>query len=205
MLEVDWTKDEGWGTPKIVPYGPVEMATSATALHYGISVHEGITVIENKDDGKLQGFRVDEHLDSLVKSSDHLDMPTFDASELKSCLGDLLQLDKEWAHIKQGEQLYTRIVHFSTDKTLGVRTPQNTKIVAMINPIMLSNRPISLKCSHNVFKNWPLGHGRFRVSGNLGPLIPSVTDAKMNGFDDVLWLLDDYIKEMTILNVFTLI
>ena len=26
----------------------------------------------------------------------------------------------------------------------------------------------------------------------------------MNGFDDVLWLLDDYIKEMTILNVFML-
>ena len=26
----------------------------------------------------------------------------------------------------------------------------------------------------------------------------------MNGFDDVLWLLDDYIKEMTILNVFVL-
>ena len=34
--------------------------------------------------------------------------------------------------------------------------------------------------------------------------MPSVTDAKMNGFDDVLWLLDDYIKEMTILNVFIL-
>ena len=32
--------------------------------------------------------------------------------------------------------------------------------------------------------------------------MPAVTDAKNNGFDDVLWLLDDYIKEMTILNVF---
>ena len=53
-------------------------------------------------------------------------------------------------------------------------------------------------------KNWPLGHGQYRVSGNLGSLVPSVTDAKMNGFDDVLWLLDDYIKEMTILNVFML-
>ena len=41
-----------------------------------------------------------------------------------------------------------------------------------------------------------------RLAGNLGPLVPAVTDAKNNGFDDVLWLLDDYIKEMTILNVF---
>mmetsp|Transcript_3925 Transcript_3925/g.4667 ORF Transcript_3925/g.4667 Transcript_3925/m.4667 type:complete len:219 (-) Transcript_3925:112-768(-) len=96
------------------------------------------------------------------------------------------------------------MVHFSTDSTLGVRTPQATKILVMLNPVLLKEKPISLKCSYNVHKNWPLGHGQFRVSGNLGPLMPSVTDAKMNGFDDVLWLLDDYIKEMTILNVFIL-
>jgi len=74
----------------------------------------------------------------------------------------------------------------------------------MLNPVILKAKPISLKCSYNVHKNWPLGHGAVRISGNLGPLMPSVTDAKMNGFDDVLWLLDDYIKEMTILNVFIL-
>jgi branched-chain amino acid aminotransferase len=38
----------------------------------------------------------------------------------------------------------------------------------------------------------------------MGPLIPSVWDAKSNGFDDVLWLLDDYVKECTVLNVFIL-
>ena len=96
------------------------------------------------------------------------------------------------------------MVHLATDKTLGVRTPHATKILVMLNPVMLKQKPISLKCSYNVNKNWPLGHGQYRVSGNLGPLMPSVTDAKMNGFDDVLWLLDDYIKEMTILNVFML-
>ncbi len=30
-------------------------------------------------------------------------------------------------------------------------------------------------------------------------------DARSNGYDDVLWLLDDYIKEMTVLNVFALL
>jgi branched-subunit amino acid aminotransferase/4-amino-4-deoxychorismate lyase len=38
----------------------------------------------------------------------------------------------------------------------------------------------------------------------MAPLIPYVHDAKQNGFDDVLWMLDDYIKEMTVLNVFVL-
>lgn len=43
-----------------------------------------------------------------------------------------------------------------------------------------------------------MGHGNYRISGNFGPCIPSVTDAKNNGFDDVLWLIDDYVEEMTI-------
>ena len=96
------------------------------------------------------------------------------------------------------------MVHFSTDKTLGVRTSHATKLLVMLNPISLKQKPITLKCSTSINKNWPLGHGDQRLAGNLGPLVPVVTDAKNNGFDDVLWLLDDYIKEMTILNVFVL-
>lgn len=36
----------------------------------------------------------------------------------------------------------------------------------------------------------------------MGPLVPLVQDARANGFDDVLWLMDDYVKECTVLNVF---
>lgn len=35
--------------------------------------------------------------------------------------------------------------------------------------------------------------------------MPYVSGAKSNGFDDVLWLLDDFIQEMTALNVFFLL
>lgn len=47
-----------------------------------------------------------------------------------------------------------------------------------------------------------MGHGSYRISGNFGPIIPSVTDAKNNGFDDCLWLLDDYLEELSIMNIF---
>ena len=181
------------------------MATSATVLHYGVSVHDGISVVQNANTNKLQAFRAKEHMTDFIRSSKHLDLPTFAGKELMDCIKQLVQLDKDWLDVvSEGDQFYTRMVHFSTDSTLGVRTPQATKLLVMLNPVLLKEKPISLKCSYNVNKNWPLGHGKFRVSGNLGPLMPSVTDAKMNGFDDVLWLLDDYIKEMTILNVFIL-
>ena len=51
MLSIDWTKAGGWEAPKIIPYGPIKMQTSATALHYGISVHEGINIVENANSG----------------------------------------------------------------------------------------------------------------------------------------------------------
>jgi branched-chain amino acid aminotransferase len=175
-------------------------------LHYGISAHEGISVVENPKNGTLQAFRAKDHLDAFIESTEHLDMPSFCGDELLNCIKELVKIDKEWLSVVTDEpdQFYARMVHFSTDKTLGVRTSHATKILVMLNPLTLKQRPITLKCSTNVNKNWPLGHGEFRLSGNLGPLVPVVTDAKNNGFDDVLWLLDDYIKEMTILNVFIL-
>lgn len=127
-------------------------------------------------------------------------MPTFDLDELALCLKQLALLEKAWLlESQEPDHLFIRLLHMSTDKTLGVRTPQNTKLVAIVNPVLLMDKDsaISLKCSTDVKRNWPLGHGRYRISGNFGPILPSVTDAKDNGFDDVLWLLDDYVKEMT--------
>ena len=37
-----------------------------------------------------------DHLDAFLASSHHLDMPTFDPSELLACIKQLVQLDKEW-------------------------------------------------------------------------------------------------------------
>lgn len=204
MLTIDWTKENGWEKPQIIPHGPLSIETSATSLHYGISCYEGISVFENKDTGVMQGFRVDDVLDSFAASTEHLDMPEFDGNELKECLKPLIKMDKEWFHwLDEPNQFYTRLMHLSTDPTLGVKTPMKTKIVAYLNPIKMPEKNLSLKCSRST-KSWPLGHGSFRISGNMGPLVPYVQDARSNGFDDLMWMLDDYVKETTTLNVFIL-
>lgn len=101
-------------------------------------------------------------------------MPAFDANELVDCLKPLVKLDRAWIdHYEEPDQFFTRLLHISTDKTLGVRTPQFTKIIAMLNPIQVKSKQLSLKCSSQA-KNWPLGHGSFRISGNMGPLLPLV-------------------------------
>ncbi len=85
---------------------------------------------------------------------------------------------------------------------MGVRTPKSTKLFAILSPNAHKPKDLKVKCGYN--KNWPMGHGAYSISGNFGPLIPVIKDARDHGCDDVLWLLDDYVKEMTILNFFVL-
>ena len=133
-------------------------------------------------------------------------MPAFDTTELLECLKKLVIIDKDWfPELADPSQLYLRLAHISTDEVLGVRTARRTKIFAIVNPTTLKPKTLRLKCTTDVFKNWPPGHGNFRIASNFGPLVPTITDAKNNGFDDVLWTLDGFVKEMTVINVFAVI
>ena len=88
---------------------------------------------------------------------------------------------------------------------LGVKAPKQSQLIAFLNPMRVKQVPRKIVCSQGVIKNWAMGHGAFRVGGNFGSLMPTVSHAKQNGFDDVLWTIDDYVQEMTILNVFFLV
>jgi branched-chain amino acid aminotransferase len=96
MLTVDWDISHGWHKPQILPYGPLTLANTATVLHYGISVYEGMSSCLNKKTGIPQAFRADLHLKSFLESSDHLDMPLFDTTELLGCIKKLVHIDQAW-------------------------------------------------------------------------------------------------------------
>jgi branched-chain amino acid aminotransferase len=126
MMSVDWDHIEGWSKPKIHPYGPLRIPTTATALHYGISVHEGLNIVKNSESGKLQTFRSKDHLDFFQASANHLELPSFNSKEFLKCLGELAKVEKNWIPSHNNEQgsLYARLNHISTDARLGVSIPQ---------------------------------------------------------------------------------
>ncbi|MDB0034707.1 branched-chain amino acid aminotransferase, partial [bacterium] len=47
-----------WCDPRVIPYGPFEIAPGAIALHYGQSVFEGAKAFRH-DDGEIYTFRLD--------------------------------------------------------------------------------------------------------------------------------------------------
>lgn len=62
MLEIDWSVKDGWGKPKIVPYGAFKVPIAATSLHYGLSCIEGMNIIQNRENQESQSFRPEQHL-----------------------------------------------------------------------------------------------------------------------------------------------
>jgi branched-chain amino acid aminotransferase len=96
MLSIDYTEAQGWSKPKIQPYGPFTIATTATSLHYGISCYEGISIVQNAKTSRPQAFRAEDNLKSFEESCDHLDMPKFSTVELLKCIKELVKLDESW-------------------------------------------------------------------------------------------------------------
>ena len=122
-------------------------------------------------------------MEGFKEGSSYNDMPSFfDTKELLKCLGELINLDREWfppqsRDPKNISQLFVRVAHISTENVLGIRTPSKTKIFGIISPTIIRPRPLKLKICPHVYKNWPLGHGACRIGGNIGPLIPYIEDA----------------------------
>lgn len=160
MLTIDYSSATGWQKPQILPYGSLKIPVSATSLHYGISCYEGLNVLKSEKTGAAQAFRPEDTLNQFLDSTNHVDLPLFDPNELLNCIKHLVKIDKSWfPDLEDRGQLYARINHFSTDPMLGVRTPNFSKITAVLSPCALRSHNMSVKCSHNVNKNWPLGHG----------------------------------------------
>ncbi len=203
MFTVEWSFKNGWEAPKIRPYGPLAIPTSATVLHYGISCHEGASICRNKETGKCQGFRLDTTMQDFENVNTYLDLPPFDKNELIDCVKKLVQLDSHWIP-NDDHYLYLRLNHFSMDPTLGVKAAHNTMITGILNPVMFSEHSLRSKCAFRVHRNWPLGHASMRLAGNFGPVLPSLKRIRSNGFNSCIWMVDDYMKELTTMNIFVL-
>ncbi len=91
-----------WQNPEIKPYAPITLDPSASVLHYGQAIFEGMKAYKD-DENKIWLFRPEENFNRLNKSAKRLQIPEFPASYFFEGLTQLLTLDHEW--IKPGEEI----------------------------------------------------------------------------------------------------
>ena len=156
-------------------------------------------------------FRPDKNLDRLEISINRLEMIgghdiSLNKKELLECITQLIKLDEKWIPEGEGYSMYIRPVVIGTHPYLGVAPPSEALLYVITSPVgpyyKGGFQPVRLTADVPFVRAWPGGSGYSKLGANYGPTILASTTASQQGYDQVLWLYDDYITEVGTMNVF---
>ncbi|XP_074427601.1 branched-chain-amino-acid aminotransferase, mitochondrial isoform X3 [Larus michahellis] len=68
MLSVEWSRDGGWGPPRIHPFRDLRLHPATSALHYGVQLFEGMKAFRGEDD-KIRLFRPELNMERMQRSA----------------------------------------------------------------------------------------------------------------------------------------
>jgi branched-chain amino acid aminotransferase len=208
MFRVDY-KDGQWQAPEILPYGPIEMAPSISAIHYGQSIFEGMKAFKNANTGKAQLFRPLENHKRLNKSALRMGMPEIPEELFMLGLQTLIDIDQQWIPTKEGSSLYVRPFMFATDDFVGVRPSSNYSFMIFCCPVN-SYYPMPIKVlveEHFVRASEGMA-GYAKAAGNYGISMLPTALAKQKGYDQIIWTdgkQHEYVEESGTTNLFFVI
>jgi len=207
MLEVDY-EDGEWKTVEIKPYQPLLMAPSLAAIHYGQAIFEGIKAYKNEQ-GEAFIFRPHDNFKRFNQSAERMQMPTVPEDIFMRGMQILVDLDRSWIPQMVDHSLYIRPFMFSTDEMIGVKPSEKYKFMIILSPTgPYYNMPMRIYVEEQYVRAVPGGAGYAKAAGNYGAAMFPTSEAKKNGYDQVLWtdaFEHRYVQECGTMNVFFII
>lgn len=201
MITVKWTIDNGWTSPRLMPYGDLSISPAASTLHYATQCFEGMRAYRGHD-LKLRLFRPELNCERMVASAARIALPTFDPKELEKLIVELIKVDGErWLpKEKPGSFIYIRPTLIGTGTQLGAQIPQEALLyiisVPWPDPTLWKKPGIPAKnglkllasTPEDTVRAWPGGAGNHKVGANYGPSFQIHTQMQALGYDQILWL-----------------
>lgn len=207
MLEVDY-EDGEWKTAEIKPYQPLLMAPSLASLHYGQAIFEGIKAYKD-DKGNAYIFRPFDNFKRFNISAERMQMPQVPEEIFMEGMRMLIEMDKNWIPQQEDHSLYIRPFMFSCDEVIGVRPSEKYKFMIILSPTgPYYNAPMRIYVEENYVRAVPGGVGYAKAAGNYGGAMYATAQAKLKGYDQVLWtdaFEHKYVQECGTMNVFFII
>lgn len=204
MMVCDY-ENGAWGKPKIVPYGPMEMAPSAKAFHYGQAVFEGMKAFKDKDD-KIWLFRPEENQKRINISSKRMAIPEFPKEYFMESLKILLDLDKEWVQKGEGNSLYIRPFVFATENGVSAAPSNSYRFMIICCPAKAYyNSPVKVLIEQHYSRSADGGVGFAKAAGNYGAQFYPTNLAREKGYQQIIWTdarTHEYLEEAGTMNVF---
>jgi branched-chain amino acid aminotransferase len=207
MFKVDYLNG-AWQEPEIIPYGPILMAPSISALHYGQAIFEGMKAFKSPNGDALL-FRPMDNIIRLNESAIRMGMPEIPVELFLEGLKTLVSLEKDWIPTKDGSALYLRPFMFATDDFVGVRPSVNYSFIIFCCPVnSYYPKPIKVMVEENFVRASDGMAGFAKAAGNYGISMLPTIEAKKKGYDQIIWTdgrTHEYVEESGTTNLFFII
>ncbi len=180
-------ENEKWNHAQILPYGPVPMSPSTSALHYGQSIFEGMKAYKN-DKGEVLLFRPLDNHKRINISAERMAMPSIPQELFMEGLKQLVKLDRDWVPDTDGAALYIRPFLIGTDEFIGVKPSDNYKFFIITSPSgKYYNEPVRVLVETNYIRAVEGGVGYVKASGNYGRSLFPTRLAQKRGYHQIIW------------------
>ncbi len=203
MFTAEYRNGE-WNNLRIEPYEAMRISPASPALHYGISIFEGLKAFKDEK-GQVNVFRPDKNFERLNISANRMCMPQLPEQIFFEGLNELLKLDNKWVPDVPGTALYIRPFLFSNDDYIGIRPSQNFKFMIITCPVgAYYAKPVKVKIEDHYVRAVEGGSGYCKTGCNYGPAIYPAKLAQDKGYDQLVWTDGrdhKYIEESGTMNV----
>ncbi len=200
-----------WKNARIQPYQDLNLAPSASVLHYAQGVFEGAKAYKNKK-GEIRLFRLGDNLDRMCDSAERLCMPTFDKKFVYDAIKQLIFVDEDWIPTDDGTALYIRPTMIATEAALGVHASKKYLMYVILSPVGAyyahGLAPVKLLVEENYVRAAKGGTGGHKVIGNYAASMKAGENAQAKGYDQAMWLdakYHRYVEEVGAMNIFFVI
>ncbi|MGH3439950.1 MAG: branched-chain amino acid aminotransferase [Sciscionella sp.] len=209
MVTVRFDRERGWHDATVEPYHSFELDPATSVLHYAQAIFEGLKAYRHSD-GSIAAFRPDANATRFRSSARRLAMPELPEEVFLDSLAELVAVDARWVPEHAGDTLYLRPFMISTSAGLGVNSPANEYLYALIASPAGSYfsggvKPVSVWFSTEFVRAAPGGTGAAKFAGNYAASFLAQAQAVDNGCDQVVWLdavERKWVEEMGGMNLF---
>ena len=198
--------DGAWGEPEIIPYAPIQLDPSASALHYGQAIFEGMKVYKD-DHGDVWLFRPDQNIKRLNKSAERLAIPQFPEDLFLDGLHKLINLDRDWVQPGVGNSLYIRPFIFASEACVQASPAKEYRIMIICAPVSsyYDSGEVRVKIADHFSRAPQGGTGYAKAAGNYAGQFYPTQLAIEEGYQQIIWTdaaTHQFIEEAGTMNLF---
>jgi len=180
-------EDGKWGEPEIMPYGGMNYTPALMALHYGQAIFEGMKAYKDKN-GDVFIFRPEKNFERFNRSAERLAMPHITKEAFLDGLFALLDLDRNWIPVQEGNSLYIRPVMYASEEAISAKISSKFTFAILTSPAnSYYDKPLKIKIEDYYTRAVDGGVGFTKCAGNYGSSFYPTQLANEAGYDQIIW------------------